>query len=532
MRRIKLEECCIISKGKTSIKWAEPGKYPLVTTAEDVRSSKSFDFEKEAVCIPLISSTGHGHASIKRLHFQKGRFALASIMCAVFSMDEELMLTEYLYVYLSLLKDDLLVSLMRGSANVSLTITDLKKVVVSVPSVAIQRDFINLYKSCEIYHKQLKSILADQEKFLIELEESILYEAFSGEFSQPGFLSSVLKIYEDIKASNRQVLYEESTDDDKPLTPYALPKDWIWVKLGAICEKLGAGSTPKGGQAVYQSEGVYFLRSQNIHNENVDLSNAVVIPREIHEKMKGSQVYYEDILLNITGASLGRCAIYSEKKVESNVSQHVAIVRLINKRLVKYLHLYMISPVFQREIQRVQTGISREGLSMRELQKIYVPLCSFEQQDSIFIKVDNFLKFKNELIINFQDTVLDAQNLFENILNSFLFKKLKIENHFVKSPFSFDDFFKASRPNTMRPGNHKTNRGSLKQLSISILKQEFADIKFSFDDIYNKTAIDYDDLKDIIFNLLSEKAPKNQASALKLHFDENDNKIVFKIIES
>ncbi|MEO7048213.1 MAG: restriction endonuclease subunit S, partial [Ferruginibacter sp.] len=134
-----LENCCVILKGKTPIKWSEPGEYPLVTTAEEIRTSNKFDFKGPAVCVPMISSTGHGHASIKRIHYQKGQFALASIMCALFSKDEKILLTEYLYIYLILLKEEVLVPLMRGSANVSLTITSLKKVEVCIPSLSIQR---------------------------------------------------------------------------------------------------------------------------------------------------------------------------------------------------------------------------------------------------------------------------------------------------------------------------------------------------------------------------------------------------------
>jgi type I restriction enzyme S subunit len=88
-----------------------------------------------------------------------------------------------------------------------------------------------------------------------------------------------------------------------------LPKGWTWIRLGSIAEKLGAGSTPLGGRNVYVDEGVKFLRSQNVWNDGLRLESVAKIPLEIHQKMSGTWVQPGDVLLNITGASIGRCAV-------------------------------------------------------------------------------------------------------------------------------------------------------------------------------------------------------------------------------
>jgi type I restriction enzyme S subunit len=86
----------------------------------------------------MVSSTGHGHASINRLHYQTGKFALGTILTAIFPKEKSL-LPKYLFIYLYLLKDSLLVPLMQGSANVSLTISALKKIVIVVPAIKQQK---------------------------------------------------------------------------------------------------------------------------------------------------------------------------------------------------------------------------------------------------------------------------------------------------------------------------------------------------------------------------------------------------------
>jgi type I restriction enzyme S subunit len=82
LRSAPLGELCTLVKGSSPILKTPPGVYPLVTTGKDLRSASSFQFDTEAVCIPIISSTGHGHASLKRVHYQTGRFALANLLVA------------------------------------------------------------------------------------------------------------------------------------------------------------------------------------------------------------------------------------------------------------------------------------------------------------------------------------------------------------------------------------------------------------------------------------------------------------------
>ncbi|HIP02763.1 MAG TPA: hypothetical protein EYG75_04550, partial [Campylobacterales bacterium] len=120
---IELSELCDLEKGKTGLMKAVPGEYPLVATGKERRTCDSYQFDTKAVCIPLVSSTGHGHASLKYVHYQEGKFALGTILVAVIPKDENVLNAQFLHLYLSRLKDEILVPLMTGAANVTLTIT-------------------------------------------------------------------------------------------------------------------------------------------------------------------------------------------------------------------------------------------------------------------------------------------------------------------------------------------------------------------------------------------------------------------------
>ncbi|MGV8991604.1 MAG: restriction endonuclease subunit S [Thiobacillus sp.] len=142
--KFRLGDLCSITKGETPIKQAIPGFYPLVVTAAERASHESFQFDCRAVIVPLVSSTGHGHASIKRINYQEGKFALGSILCAVMPKDEKRLSAKFLHVYFSYFKDQLIVPLMKGSANVSLSVGALAELKIIVPPMEIQQRVIRL----------------------------------------------------------------------------------------------------------------------------------------------------------------------------------------------------------------------------------------------------------------------------------------------------------------------------------------------------------------------------------------------------
>ena len=153
----RLEECCTLVKGKTPIQKAEPGEYPLVVTTSERRTCSTYQFDKPTVCIPLISSRGHGVASLNSVYYQEGKFALGNILCGVTPNDEDYLSAKFLFEYLNYKKDTLLVPLMKGGANVSMTVDSLKRVSVPVPPMQVQMEVVQLlYKFTEL-SESLKS---------------------------------------------------------------------------------------------------------------------------------------------------------------------------------------------------------------------------------------------------------------------------------------------------------------------------------------------------------------------------------------
>lgn len=153
-----------------------------------------------------------------------------------------------------------------------------------------------------------------------------------------------------------------------------IPQSWALTRVEQISSKVGSGVTPKGGREAYSDQGVVFIRSQNVLVGKLDLSDVAFIPEQTHAKMIASEVQPNDVLLNITGASIGRCAVAPPTLPQANVNQHVCIVRPNDRICSSFLMNLFNSDFGKRLIYECQAGGNREGLNFQQIRSFKVPL--------------------------------------------------------------------------------------------------------------------------------------------------------------
>jgi len=154
-----------------------------------------------------------------------------------------------------------------------------------------------------------------------------------------------------------------------------LPGDWSVERIGELAPKVGSGVTPRGGSKVYLSSGRPFVRSQNVGWGSLLLNELVYISDAIHSTFSATEVHSGDVLLNITGASIGRCAIADERLKGGNVNQHVCIIRTDPARAnSRFLGYVLLSDIGQRQIDSFQAGGNRQGLNFGQVRSMLIPL--------------------------------------------------------------------------------------------------------------------------------------------------------------
>ncbi|MEM8422785.1 restriction endonuclease subunit S [Morganella morganii] len=210
-----------------------------------------------------------------------------------------------------------------------------------------------------------------------------------------------------------------------------IPAHWVLKKIKHVTSKIGSGVTPTGGGSTYLDDGIPLLRSQNIHFDRIDLTDVARISNKTHEGMSNSKVKKGDVLLNITGGSIGRC-YYVDSSDEMNVNQHVCIVR--PNKIIKtvFLNAVLASEIGQGQIWYFQQGGGREGLNFQALKNFYIALPPEAQQAEIAEYIDELEK---EFYSAIQIQLMQIEKLKEyktTLINSAVTGKIKITPEMVE----------------------------------------------------------------------------------------------------
>lgn len=181
-----------------------------------------------------------------------------------------------------------------------------------------------------------------------------------------------------------------------------IPSHWELTRIKYISIKIGSGKTPKGGAEVYEDEGITFIRSQNVYDDGLHLEDVKYISENIDAEMYSTRLIPGDVLFNITGASIGRCCVYSLQD-KGNVNQHVCIIRASRACNNEYLRYVLNSDIGKVQTAINQMGGNRDSLTFEQIGMFELPLPPVCEQEDIVheltancTKIDGIISYKQK----------------------------------------------------------------------------------------------------------------------------------------
>ena len=187
--------------------------------------------------------------------------------------------------------------------------------------------------------------------------------------------------------------------------------EWKKCTIAELATKVGSGVTPRGGEAVYKTEGHPFVRSQNVGLGHLLLDDIAYIDEDTHQRQKNTELQLDDVLLNITGASIGRSAIVTKEIVRGNVNQHVCIIRTKDNLVSSFLCNFLLSNYGQKQIDSFQAGGNRQGLNFEQIKSIKIGLPSIEEQK----KIAELLQLLEQRIVTQNKIIEKLQSLIKGL---------------------------------------------------------------------------------------------------------------------
>ncbi|MFN4014234.1 MAG: restriction endonuclease subunit S [Reyranella sp.] len=167
-----------------------------------------------------------------------------------------------------------------------------------------------------------------------------------------------------------------------------LPEGWAYTKLTDVAEKIGSGATPKGGRESYLHSGIPLVRSMNVHFEGFRDDGLAFLDAQQARKLDGVIVQESDVLLNITGASIGRVTAAPSRMHGARVNQHVSIIRLVNGIEPRFICLNLAAPEMQRLIVQENYGVTRPALTKSMIENFRIAVPPLPEQRRIVAKID------------------------------------------------------------------------------------------------------------------------------------------------
>ncbi|MDO9038879.1 MAG: N-6 DNA methylase [Lutibacter sp.] len=326
----KLGEVSAIDYGTRIVKKTEQGSiYPVYGGGGE--TFKSDNFNRESVFI--ISRFG---MSPKCVRFVSDKFFLNDSGLTLNTANSNILNQDYLNQYL-FLNQEMIYLCGQGVAQKNLEIETFNSLKIPLPPLDIQQKIVSEIEVLEAKEKKAK-----EEVEKLKIEASNLF-VFDGEI----------------------------------------------VTLQSITTKIGSGATPRGGEAAYVESGITLIRSMNVYDNEFYPKGLAFIDAEQARKLNNVTVEENDILFNITGASVCRCCIVENKYLPARVNQHVSIIRTNEKALPKFVQQLLISSKFKTELLELADNSStREAITKQQLEDFKIPLPPLSEQQKIVSEIE------------------------------------------------------------------------------------------------------------------------------------------------
>ena len=198
--------------------------------------------------------------------------------------------------------------------------------------------------------------------------------------------------------------------------PIINDKKYPVFKLKDISRKIGSGVTPRGGDSNYIDKGVAFIRSMNVYNNTFKKENLVYIDESLAKQFSQVELFSNDLLLNITGASVARCCTVPEDILPARVNQHVCIIRQCRISNV-FLEYCLTNESYQEYLLLLsnKNGATREALTKTQVENLEV-IVPRSTEITRFVKIVHQI---NKLKVDVQKSIDETQLLMDSLMQEY-----------------------------------------------------------------------------------------------------------------
>lgn len=422
----RIDEIFHFEKGILQSSKCIPGDYDFITASSDWKTHNEYTHDCEALIFAAAAS-----GSLGRTHYVNGKF-VSSDLCFIITPKDPVNFPVDLRFY-HILFNELKVEIVRntkaGTSKEAIGLGSFGKYKLPYFDIDKQIEIKNRFVNSEVTKEGLSTELTLQLDLVKKLRQQLLQDAVQGKLvPQNPKDEPASELLKKIKAEKQKLIAEGKLKKEKELppikaeeVPFEIPENWIWCKLGEMVSLITSGS--RNWNRYYAKEGVLFIRSQNIKPTYIDLTNQAFVNLPNSTEGKRTAVQKEDILITITGAGVSNAGRLAEIDFdEGYVSQHVALIRMININLACWIHFCIISNgVGKAQFSNLIYG-DKPGLNLVQLNSLKIPIPPLAEQIRIVQKLDELMQTCNALEASIKERAAQNEQLLQQVLREALRK--------------------------------------------------------------------------------------------------------------
>jgi len=368
------------------------GEYPVYGANGIIGYHDQYTHESQML---LVSCRGE-NSGVINLSPPKAFITNNSIICELLTGSIE---KTYLYY---LLKSQRREKLTSGSAQPQITTFDLGRFKLpSIPENNEQKAIAGILSKVDEAIEAVENSIKAAER----LKKSLMQNLLTGKLKPDGTWRREDEFFVDEKFGK-------------------VPKGWHIIKGNKITTKITKGQSPKWQGFEYQSTGILFVTSENVKDGYIDISDPKYLPVEFNEKIKNSQLKNGDVLINIVGASIGRCAVYNLNGQLANTNQAVCVFRTNEDNDSNFIAYYLQLEKTQRRLLGSQVETARANLSLGDFRKFkfIIPV----EKDEQFLISDQMKKVIS-LIHSKKEKIQILKKLKKSLMQNLLTGKVRVD---------------------------------------------------------------------------------------------------------
>lgn len=427
----KIKEIFSLVKGTLQSSKCTPGDYNFITASKDWKTHNEFSNNHEALIFAAAAS-----GSLGRTHYVNGKFITSDLCFIITPKDNNKFPIDlkFYHIIFQTLKDDIVKNTKAGTSKEAIGLKSLGEYYIPYISIEKQREISAKFLSLTDISENFTDESKNQLSLISQLRQAFLKEAMQGKLvsNETSDGKTGADLLAEIQTEKEKLIQEKKIKKGKPLPPiseeeipFDIPHNWVWCRLGDVCDLITKGSSPKWQGIKYvdsYDKGILFVTSKNVDTYKINLKNTTYVTSNFNDIEPRSILQKGDLLTNIVGGSIGRTAIYDLEYI-ANINQAVCLIRLheiIDKFFILKLFNsdYIISEMFA-----YQFAPGRANLSLSNLENFKIPLPPLEIQNRIVSKLDELMNYCDDL----ETAVKESQTYNEQLLQQVLREALEVK---------------------------------------------------------------------------------------------------------